>query len=105
MPVYAVIGLDRRPTNDQARETHRAAHRAYVTGHLDPLQCAGAMLDGDGSQCGSLYIFEADSADQVRQWLAAEPFVANGIYETLAVREIEVGPLWTVPRGPIALGS
>ncbi|ATE66236.1 YciI family protein [Rhizorhabdus dicambivorans] len=102
MPTFAVIGFDRRPKDAQLRETHRADHRAYVSGNLESLLCAGAMLDDDRSQCGSLYLFQADSVDQVREWLAKEPFVANGIYETLAVREIETSKLWTVPAEPPA---
>ncbi len=104
MPTFAVIGFDRRPKDKQARETHRADHRAYVLDNLGPLISAGAMLDDDRSQCGSLYVFQAASADEVRAWLAKEPFVANGIYETLAVREIEVGPLWGLPEEPPVRG-
>lgn len=102
MPTFAVIGFDRRPKDTEARERHRAEHRAYVLDNLGLMISAGAMLDDDRTQCGSLYIFQADSADQVREWLRNEPFVANGIYETLAVREIEVGPLWALPETPPA---
>lgn len=105
MPTFAVIGFDRRPKRQEARETHRAAHRAYVGDNLGPLVSAGAMLDDDGSQCGSLYVFKMDSIEQVHEWLRQEPFVANGIYETLAVREIEVGPLWALPDDPPARKS
>jgi len=42
---------------------------------VSPIRLVGPFLDDSGNQCGSFYIFEADSEDQVRQWLDVEPFV------------------------------
>jgi uncharacterized protein YciI len=72
------------------RNTFRAAHRSYVIGNDQPIMLAGAFLDGI-DQCGSLYIFEAQDEEQVRQWLEKEPFVRNGIYRDLFIRRFEPG--------------
>jgi uncharacterized protein YciI len=97
MPTFIAIGFDRRPKERGARDAMRPEHRAYVLDHVRPIICAGSMYDDDRSQCGSVYMFEADSLDAVHAWLRAEPFFSNGIYESMQVREIEVGPLWTLP--------
>lgn len=97
MPTFIAVGFDRRPKDRGARDAIRTEHRDYVLANVKPILCAGAMLDDDRSQCGSLYLFEADRIEDVHAWLKAEPFVSSNIYETMQVREIETGALWTVP--------
>ncbi len=87
MPTFAAIGFDHPPHSMALRDAHRAAHRKYVLEHTGPIRTAGAMRDAQGNQCGTIYVFEAASADDVWAWLRAEPFVAAGVYETLRVIE------------------
>jgi len=99
MPIFAAVGFDRRSKPPGARDAIRTLHRNYVLANVQPLLCAGALLDKDRSQCGSLYLFEAASAEVVHAWLQAEPFFAAHIYESMQVREVETGSLWTLgPR-------
>jgi len=98
MPIFAAIGFDRRPKEPGARDAIRQAHREYVTAKAKPIVCAGAFLDDDRSQCGSIYLFEAATIEDVYDWLAAEPFFAGHIYESMQVREVETGALWTLGR-------
>lgn len=97
MPIFVAVGFDRRPKERGVRDAIRASHRDYVLTNAKPILCAGALLDDDRSQCGSMYVFEAQSIEDVHVWLRTEPFFAEGIYESMQVREVEVGPLWTVP--------
>ena len=85
MPYYAVIGFDPEPHNMAARDRRRPEHSAYVLGNDDMIRIAAAMLDGQGNQCGSIYIFQADNEAQVARWVAREPFASNAIYRELKV--------------------
>lgn len=102
MPLFAVIGLDHEPHAMDLRDRHRDEHRAYVTSNDSGIAFVGACLDEAGNQCGSLYIFEADSQEEVRDWLAREAFVRNGVYQHLVVRRFMLGkntiPLQSWPK-------
>jgi uncharacterized protein YciI len=86
MPLYAVIGLD-RPNSTSLRDQERAAHRDFSRAHVDITRIAGALWDSDGNQCGTLKIFEAESADQLRAIYADEPFFKAGVYESIHIIE------------------
>lgn len=73
------------------RDVHRTAHRAYVRAKDALIRLVGPFLDDEYNQSGSFYIFEADSEDTVRAWLAGEPFVAAGVYRDIIVRRFETG--------------
>lgn len=85
MPHFLVFGLDHPPHSMPLRDASRAAHRAYVLENDDPIRLAGAMVDADNNQCGSVYSFEADSVETVRRWLDQEPFVKEGVYESIKI--------------------
>lgn len=106
MPLFAVIGLDVPPHAMALRETHRAAHRAYVLARDEPIQLAGAVYDGEGHQCGSLLVFEAPDADTVRAWLEQEPFHRNGVYGQLVIVEWRpaLNRLQPMPDWPAGIG-
>jgi len=91
MALYAVIGLDHPPHAMDKRNAVRSEHRRFVTGNDAPIVLVGPMLDDDNNQCGSFYIFEADSEQEVRDWLAEEPFTRTGVYKDLIVRRFELG--------------
>ena len=91
MPLFAVIGLDYPPHAMERRDAVRDAHRAYVLGNDEPIAFVGVCLDDDDNQCASLYVFEAESEQQVRDWLAEEPFVREGVYEQIIVRRFMPG--------------
>lgn len=86
MPLFAVIGLD-KPNAVALRDKARAAHRDFSRKHVGTTRIAGALWDADGNQCGTLKIFEADSAEQLRELYADEPFFTAGVYESVIVRE------------------
>ncbi len=105
MPLFAVIGFDVPPHAKSLRETHRAAHRAYVLERDEPIQLAGAMYDGEGNQCGSLLVLEAPDAGSVRAWFEQEPFHRNGVYSQFVIVEwrpalnrLQPKPTWPANR-------
>jgi uncharacterized protein YciI len=97
MPIFDVFGQDIRPVDPNRRAAHKPEHADYIMRDVSALRLAGALVEDDGTQCGSLYLVEAESADEVRAWLGAEPFVREGVYESLVVRRITLNPPWSVP--------
>lgn len=91
MPLFAVIGLDHPPHSMKLRDAHRADHRTYVWRHDERIRLVGPLLDAEGNQSGSFYIFEADTEADVRAWLENEPFVKAGVYRDLVIRRFVVG--------------
>ena len=87
MPSYAFMGFDHPPHSMALRERHRVEHRAYVLANDAAIRFAGALYDDAGNQCGSLIVFEADDASQVRDWLEREPFHRHGVYRDAHVIE------------------
>lgn len=90
MPYYAVIGFDPAPHNMAQRDLHRPDHSAYVLEHDEMIGLAAAMVDGRGNQCGTLYIFEAESEAQVASWVAAEPFCTKDVYDQLKIVQLGI---------------
>ena len=87
MPYFAVIGFDHPPHSMDLREKFRLEHRAFSQGKSDVTRLAGALYDAQGNQCGTLKIFEADDAQQVRDWYRDDPFLNNGVYKDFQVIE------------------
>ena len=72
------------------RDAVRTPHRTYVKAQDELIKLAGAMVDEDDNQCGSLYLFEARDEQQVRDWLSKEPFVQGDVYRDIVVRRINL---------------
>jgi len=69
-------------------ETHRPAHRAYLTSLLDQgkLFASGPYADGTGA----LIIYEADTPEAAEAMLKADPFHAAGVFLTWTLRPWKV---------------
>jgi len=87
MPLYAVIGFDHPPHSMPLRDKFRAEHRAFALENDQRTRLAGAMFDAEGNQCGTLKIFEAESAEQVWELYRKEPFYQNNVYREFHVVE------------------
>lgn len=85
MADYAAIGFDHPPHSMGLRDQHRDAHRRYVLDHDGPIRMAGAMTDDEGNQCGTIYVFSAESEEEIWSWLRAEPFFAAGVYQSVRI--------------------
>ena len=88
MPLFAVIGLD-LPDALGKRNAGLADHRAYLKAHDERMLLVGPLRDDSGNSCGSVYVFEADSSNQIQEWLSREPFVKAGVYDSLLIRRFE----------------
>jgi uncharacterized protein YciI len=65
-------------------ESHRPAHRRYLTSLLQQgrLAISGPFTDG----YGALIVYEADSAQEAEEILKGDPFHAQGIFVRWEVR-------------------
>jgi len=88
MPLFAVIGLD-LPDALSKRNAGLPAHRAYLKAHDERMLLVGPLRDDNGNSCGSLYVFEAASANEIQEWLSREPFFKAGVYDSLLIRRFE----------------
>ena len=88
MSLFAVIGIDRTDSLSK-RDAALPDHRAYLKSHDERMLLVGPLRDKVGNSCGSLYVFEANSAGEIQQWLSREPFFKAGVYDTLLIRRFD----------------
>jgi uncharacterized protein len=69
-------------------ETHRPAHRAYLTSLLEQgkLFASGPYADGSGA----LIVYEADTPEETDALMKADPFHAAGVFVKWTVRPWKV---------------
>ena len=91
MALFAIVGFDYPPHNMKRRDEIRTEHRAYVKANDQMMKFACAMLDAEANQCGSIYFFEADSINEVRDWTFREPFCQGDVYKDVHIIEVGVG--------------
>lgn len=88
MPLFVVIAIDPEPHNMARRNQLRPAHRQFVTANDEWIRFAAAMTDDEGNQNGSLYVFEATSEQDIRRWMAEEPFFSGNVYHQIRVERL-----------------
>lgn len=95
MTHFCVFRLDR--TDGKAAEIRaatRPAHRDYMTQFGPRVLIGGPVLDHDGNARGGMMVIEAESEDEVRAIVAADPFEVAGLSAT-----IEIAPFrWQTNR-------
>ena len=74
---FAVFGTDAAGTA-ALRQELRPLHRELLHG--------GPTLDAQGAMNGTLLIIEGGSEESVRAFVAADPYVRNGLFGDLQVR-------------------
>lgn len=86
MTHFCVFRLDRTDGRaDAIREETRAAHRGYMEGFADRVLLGGPLLNEDGTSRGGLMVIEAESEDEVRAILAADPFEIADLSGTIHI--------------------
>ncbi|PFG33276.1 YciI family protein [Sanguibacter antarcticus] len=77
------------------RDTHRPAHRAFLSGLLAAgvLRASGPVSDGDMQ--GALLVLDAPSAEAAGTILDSDPFATEGLVAARAVAE------WTIVSGSV----
>lgn len=52
--------------------------------------CAGGLLDDAGKMKGSVLVLEFDSRAELDDYLASEPYITEGVWETVEVEIMNV---------------
>ena len=55
--------------------------------------CAGALLDDEGKMKGSLLVMQYENREELDAYLAQEPYVLEGVWETIEVERMNVAVL------------
>lgn len=83
--LFIVHCLDRQGAV-QDRLDNYEAHKAYLAASPVHIVISGPLLAEDGeTMIGSLFLFEADSKDEVDAFNAADPFAKAGIWERVEI--------------------
>lgn len=90
MALFVVIGHD-GPDGTARRNQHREAHVTFIEA-LDKagrITFAGPIKSEDGAaSTGVVILLEADSLDDARRTVHADPYVVGGVYEILTIAPI-----------------
>ena len=78
----------------------RPRHLEGMARLSDHIVCAGGILDGEGRPKGSVLVMEFDDRMRLEEYLAAEPYVVEGVWE-----KIEVEPMNVVILGGEKVGK
>jgi uncharacterized protein YciI len=91
--LYVITGRD-TPGSLPIRRRARAAHLARIGELLDagrvvlagPCPVTDSPDPGEAGFSGSVIVAEFDSLDDARAWIAADPYVTEGVFESHEVR-------------------
>jgi len=91
VPTYVYIGRDSE-RGLELRKLHREAHLA----RLEALEAegrirfGGPLRDSDSNPRGSVVVFEAEDLTAARAWANADPYMVEGVFESIEVFETAV---------------
>lgn len=63
----------------------RPSHRAHYEALGDDLILSGPYLDAAGEPIGSMIVIRRDSQEAAEAYVAADPFVTEGVFESVSV--------------------
>ena len=92
MPYFSVYAMDRAGVLDE-RTASRPSHRARLRehDHAVTVHVGGPVLSAGGAMAGTLLIIEAADQAAVEHYLAGDPYVAAGIFDTIDIRPFAWG--------------
>ena len=63
----------------------RPLHRAHYEALGDDLVLSGPYLDATGEPIGSMIVIRRESQEAAEAYVAADPFVTEGVFDSLSV--------------------
>lgn len=86
MALFAIFCMD-RPDSGAIRKEKLDEHRAHFQKAGSAVRAAGPMMTESGdAQCGSLIVYETDSAAAARAFIEGDPYARAGLFEQITVR-------------------
>jgi uncharacterized protein YciI len=87
---YALVAYD-KPNALQRRLDVRPDHLKHLESLGDKLVLAGPFLDEQGNMVGSIVVVEADSLAEAEAALRSDPFVLNGVFDSMTIKPFRIG--------------
>ena len=98
---FLVIGLDGIDPDAKARRLAARPHHIQLGYELlqsGNLWYGAALLDEAGNMSGSMYFVDFKNEEELKEWLAREPYVTGGVWKTVDVRRASVRDPWQFNR-------
>lgn len=95
MPLYAVTCID-KPGMAEVRAAIRQTHLDYLARHADHVVLGGVTYGGDDAKDGSVWVINFPDLAAAEAFVADEPFVQTGVFQTVRVRRMNKGQ-WNPP--------
>lgn len=85
--LFAITSLD-KPNSKELRMATREKHLAYGKENKEDgrLLLGGPFLDKQGNMIGSFIILEAENLEAAERWVANDPYMKAGLFESSVVR-------------------
>lgn len=90
---WAALFTDKTEGAAEIRAAHTADHQAYLREYKGQILICGAMrAEPDGAPVGSLWIFQADTKEEVEAIIAKDPFQIHGLRATTTINAWGTAP-------------
>ncbi len=86
MKAFAIYCTD-KPGTEQKRRDTRGAHFDHIEKTIDNLFVAGPLKNAQGDTVGSLLIVKAETAEDARAQLEADPYFHADIWADIRITE------------------
>jgi uncharacterized protein YciI len=90
MPLYAVTCVD-KPGMAEVRASIRQTHLDYLAANMDNVVLGGVTFAADDAKDGSVWIVNLPSLAAAEAFVAAEPFVKAGVFQSVRLRRMNKG--------------
>ena len=82
---YMIATYD-KPGHEHVRDRVRAAHLAFLEAHVDRVIAGGGLFTEDASSViGGLLLFEGDTEEDARAFIAQDPFSHADLFERVEI--------------------
>lgn len=82
---FLIVTYD-NPGSGAIRDTHRAAHYAFLARHAPRLLASGGLQDDGGSPFhGAAILLDVDSQAEAEAFVAEDPFNAAGLFASISI--------------------
>jgi uncharacterized protein YciI len=84
--MYAIVCFD-RPDSQSLRDAHREAHQDFLKQHSARVVFGGPLKGTpEGPSTGALIVVSCATRKEAEDFIGADPFYRNGVYESVALR-------------------
>ena len=86
---FAIVAHDGKNMLEK-RLNVRPRHLENMSRVKGRVLCAGGILDDEGRMAGSVIVLDVPSREQLDEYLASEPYIAEGVWEKVTVEKMNV---------------